>query len=64
VLGDQVLSYMVGRFGSPPLYLRVDTVPGLNGTVLLELEATEPSLFFSTGEGSADRFAAKCAALV
>jgi len=42
----------------------VDTVPGLNGTVLLELEATEPSLFFSTGEGSADRFATKCAALV
>ena len=64
VLGDQVLSYMVGRFGAPPLYLRVDTVPGLNGTVLLELEATEPSLFFPTGEGSADRFAAKCAALV
>ena len=64
VLGDLVLSYMVGRFGSPPLYLRVDTVPGPTGTLLLELEATEPSLFFATSEGSADRFAAKCAALV
>lgn len=63
-LGEQVLSYMVGRFGTPPLYMRVDTVPSPNGTLLLELEATEPSLFFTTSEGSAEQFAAKCAALV
>ena len=62
-LADQVLGYMVGRFGSAPLYLRVDTVPSDSGTVLLELEATEPSLFFATSAESAERFAAKCAAL-
>ncbi len=41
------------------LYARVDMIPGPGGDpVLLELELTEPSLFFETAPGSADRFAA------
>ncbi len=37
-----------------PLYARVD----LLGGAVLELELTEPSLYFAFGSGSADRFAA------
>lgn len=41
-----------------PLYLRIDLVRGEDGApVVLELEMTEPSLFFSYGPGSADRLA-------
>lgn len=40
-----------------PLYARVDLLRDAQGSpVLLELELTEPSLFFDTAEGSADRF--------
>ena len=44
---------------SPPLYARVDLVPASapGGALLLELELTEPSLFLSMKEGSAERFA-------
>jgi len=43
----------------PPLYARVDVVPGPDGSpVLLELELTEPSLFLGRSAGAADRFAA------
>ncbi len=43
----------------PPLYARVDLVPSgeHGGALLLELELTEPSLFLSMKEGSAERFA-------
>jgi hypothetical protein len=41
-----------------PLYVRVDLLPSPAGPQLLELELTEPSLFFAHGEGSADRFVA------
>lgn len=41
-----------------PLYARVD----LLGGAVLELELTEPSLYFAFGEGSAERFAAAIAA--
>ena len=42
-----------------PLYARVDLVRDADFTPrLLELELTEPSLFFAHGLGSADRFAA------
>lgn len=42
-----------------PLYARVDLLRDAHGSpVLLELELTEPSLFFDTAEGSADRFVA------
>lgn len=39
-------------------YARVDLVPGPDGPVVLELEATEPSLFLRQAPGSAERFAA------
>jgi len=39
-------------------YARVDIVRGPDGPLLLELELTEPSLFFLQGDGAADRFAA------
>ena len=39
-------------------YARVDLVRGPDGPQLLELELTEPSLFFEHGPGSAERFAA------
>ncbi|HEY7175222.1 MAG TPA: hypothetical protein VH442_09915 [Micromonosporaceae bacterium] len=43
----------------PPLYARVDVIPGPDGAPLLvELELTEPSLFLETADGAADRFAA------
>ncbi|GIJ47427.1 ATP-grasp domain-containing protein [Virgisporangium aliadipatigenens] len=46
------------------LYVRVDLIPGPDGTpVLLELELTEPSLFLGTDPGAADRFAAAIARL-
>jgi glutathione synthase/RimK-type ligase-like ATP-grasp enzyme len=41
------------------LYARVDVIPGADGAPLLvELELTEPSLFFGWAPGAADRFAA------
>jgi hypothetical protein len=43
----------------PLLYARVDVVPGPDGApLLMELEVTEPCLFFSQAPGSAERFAA------
>jgi glutathione synthase/RimK-type ligase-like ATP-grasp enzyme len=39
-------------------YARVDIVRGPDGPLLLELELTEPSLFFAQGDGAAERFAA------
>jgi hypothetical protein len=48
-----------------PLYARVDLVPGPDGEpLLIELELTEPSLFFEHGPGSPARFATAIAALV
>jgi glutathione synthase/RimK-type ligase-like ATP-grasp enzyme len=56
--GETVVAAVTERFGEPPLYARVDTVPGDDETLLIELEATEPSLFLHTSDGAADRFAA------
>lgn len=43
----------------PLLYARVDLIQAADGSPrLLELELSEPSLFFGVGAGSADRFAA------
>jgi hypothetical protein len=40
------------------LYARVDLVPGPDGAPLvLEVELTEPSVFFAHAPGAADRFA-------
>jgi hypothetical protein len=44
-------------------YARVDLLPSPDGPRLLELELTEPSLFFAHAAGSADRFAATLLAL-
>ena len=56
-------------FGGPLLYARVDLIHDPSGLPrVLELELTEPSLFFAHGAGSADRFAAaalrRCAGVV
>jgi hypothetical protein len=43
---------------APPVYARVDEIRGEDGTpVLLELELTEPSLFFAHAPGAAARLA-------
>lgn len=64
-LGDRVMTHVTGRFGEAPLYARVDTLPGADGsTVLIELEMSEPSLFLFTSEGADDRFAAAVLARV
>ncbi len=59
-LARATLEVCAARFGAHALlYARVDLIPGPTGDpVLLELELTEPSLFFDTAPGSADRFAA------
>jgi glutathione synthase/RimK-type ligase-like ATP-grasp enzyme len=45
--------------GGAPLYARVDLIEDPQGQPrVLELELTEPSLFFAYGRGSAERFAA------
>ena len=42
-----------------PLYVRLDMIRDRWGTpVILELEMTEPSMFYAYAPGSADRFAA------
>ena len=42
----------------PCLYARIDVIPGPEGApVVLEFEATEPSLFFAHSPGSATRYA-------
>ena len=64
-LGDRVMSYVTAKFGSSPLYARVDMVPGADGApVLMEVELAEPSLFLHTSQGAAGRFAAAVASVV
>jgi hypothetical protein len=45
------------RFG-PPLYVRVDMVPGPGGPVVMEIEAVEPCLYLDVTPGAAERLAA------
>lgn len=62
-LARSVLDELAERFGGMPLYARVDTVRGADGTpVLLELEAVEPHLYLATSPGAAERFAHAIAA--
>jgi len=57
-VAESVLSYVRERWGSAPLYARVDLVRNAqNEPVLMELELAEPSLFLHTAEGAAERFA-------
>ena len=54
--GDTVTLF---KLDGPLAYARVDLIRDADGAPrLLELELTEPSLFFAHAEGSADRFAA------
>ena len=56
MLAAQVLAALPGP---APAYARVDVIEDDAGNPqLLELELTEPSLFFATAPGAADRFAA------
>jgi glutathione synthase/RimK-type ligase-like ATP-grasp enzyme len=59
-VGERVLAHVVERFGGgPPAYARVDVVEGAGGEpLLLELELTEPSLFFAGDAGRLSEFAA------
>ena len=53
-----VIAELERRFGSVPLYARVDLLQGDDGTpVLLELEAIEPNFYFHQAPGSAERLA-------
>jgi hypothetical protein len=58
--GDAVLGALPGLVegGGELSYARVDLLPGPDGPLLLELELTEPSLFFRYAPGSLRRFAA------
>ncbi|MCC7247565.1 MAG: hypothetical protein IT473_02980 [Lysobacter sp.] len=58
-LGEAVMAAVRARFGDAPLpYARVDLIRDADGQpLLLELELTEPSLFFASAAGAADRFA-------
>ena len=57
-VAESVLTYVRQRWGSAPLYARVDLVRNAqNEPVLMELELAEPSLFLHTAEGAAERFA-------
>lgn len=57
-LGAIVLEFLISKFGSVPLYARVDLVRSEIGEpTLMEVELTEPSFFLHTSNGSANRFA-------
>jgi glutathione synthase/RimK-type ligase-like ATP-grasp enzyme len=61
-VGDRALAAVLDRFGTAPLYARVDLLPSESGPVVVELELTEPSLFLGYADGAAGRFAAAVAA--
>lgn len=57
--GEAVLAALHARTGGPLPYVRIDLIRDADGTPrLLELELTEPSLFFAQAPEAADRFAA------
>ena len=61
-VGDGVLAALPF---APPLYARVDLIrSGDDRPCLLEIELTEPSLFFAHAPGAAERLAAQLRALV
>lgn len=58
-VGEAVLAALRARDTAPPLYARVDLIrDAADAPRLLELELTEPSLFFDQAPGAADRFVA------
>jgi glutathione synthase/RimK-type ligase-like ATP-grasp enzyme len=57
-VAERVLAWTAERFGGPLAYARVDLVEDDAGApILLELELTEPSLFFEHSRDGASRFA-------
>jgi glutathione synthase/RimK-type ligase-like ATP-grasp enzyme len=57
-LGEQVMDFIVEKFGYAPLYARVDVVRGSAGVpVLMELELAEPSLYLHMDRDAGTRFA-------
>lgn len=61
-LAERVLASLPAAL-PPPLYARVDLIPGPTGDpMLIELELTEPSLFLGFADGAAQRFAEAIAA--
>jgi glutathione synthase/RimK-type ligase-like ATP-grasp enzyme len=57
-VADQVVAWVTERFGAAPAYARVDLVEDATGApMVLELELTEPSLFFAHASGAVERFA-------
>jgi hypothetical protein len=62
---DAVLAVVADRFGAPPLYARVDLLPGPDGApMVLEVELTEPSLFLAHAPGAPQRLAEAIASRV
>ncbi len=58
-VAQRFVAWAARRFGAPPAYARVDLVQDAAGApLLLELELTEPSLFFAQAPGAVARFAA------
>ena len=60
-LANQVMAALPGLFNlkAPLLYVRIDLLRDEDGRpCLLELELTEPSLFFNYADGAAERFVA------
>jgi len=57
-LAAAVVDAVRRRFGSTPLYARVDMLrAGAGAPVLLELEAVEPALYLNQADGATDRLA-------
>ncbi|MBU3703593.1 MAG: hypothetical protein FGM42_04370 [Ilumatobacteraceae bacterium] len=57
-LGESVMEFLRNRFGSAPLYARVDVIPDDGGQPqLMELELVEPSFFLAHSPGADDRVA-------
>jgi len=56
-LAEQVLASAPVQGVGPLAYARVDVVPTSAGSVLMELELIEPSLYFNSSHGSATRAA-------
>jgi hypothetical protein len=58
-VGRRVVGWAARRFGDAPAYARIDLVEDAGGApVVLELELTEPSLFFSHRDRAVAQFAA------
>jgi glutathione synthase/RimK-type ligase-like ATP-grasp enzyme len=55
---ERALADAIAARFSDLAYVRIDIARGPDGPELLELELTEPSLFFTQGPGAAGRFAA------